>query len=622
MTITLSMYQSTTVAKRYTTVGYIIAIIAFFSMAMLPRAKYLEALVFNIIATCIGSALSLLAIWCGIKAREHTTPPGSTAAYNSSQAAVCAIWFLFSQWAAGTLRAKIPLLQNNVYLFSVLTMIAMTYAPRFHTMDQGIGLVVELMEVFFIAFGIATGVSLLIFPMTTRTILFKKQTAYFGALRGFVKKQTAYYRALEISQPLSTQLSNDIIEPKDDQPTVMVDPTKKTPFPEREAVYASLSGLVALHTEIYNDTVYAKRELAYGKLNANDLQQLLKAFRAILIPMVGIRTIIEIFDGMAPETAIGQTNRESIEVRAHEKSELRLLWSRVMSAMHDPFTDIAEVIDQGFEHAAAVLEFLPKPKKGNDVEARGNLKPGDPTFAEDMDRKIQAFHGRRGEFLSAWARERDALRRNIAETQTSPSDEQHLYIVLHMEHLIYSIAVAVYELVLFADMKSRDGTMARKRLVYPSFRKVSTLLGNTLGGNPDLTLATVGEHVDGKESWFKGKTAMQSKAKDPQHLPPRNSWERYSNYLRTVPRLLRSKESSFGFRMALAAFSVGILAYLEKTWVFYYQQKLIWTLIVILVSMNVASGESTFKLAARAIGTVAAMVISYIAWYIVDGKPA
>ena len=619
MTIALAMYQSTTVAKRYTTVGYILAMIAFFSMAMLPRAKYLEALLFNIIATCIGSALSLLAIWCGIKARQHTTSPGSTAAYNSSQAAVCAIWFFFSQWAAGTVRAKIPLLQTNVYLFSVLTMIAMTYAPRFHTMDQGISLVVELLEIFFIAFGIATGVSLLIFPMTTRTILFKKQTAYFGALRGLVKKQTAYYRALETSELLSAQPSNDQTQANDGQATVAAEPAKKTSFPEREALYAGLHGLVALHTEIYNDTVYAKRELAYGKLNADDLQQLFKAFRAILTPMVGIRTIIEVFDRMAPEIPAGQTAHESVEARANTRNELRHLWSRVMSAMHDPFTEIAEAIDQGFEHAAVVLEYLPKPKKRNDVEAQG---PGDPTFAEYMDRKIRAFHGRRSEFLSTWAKERYDLHKATSGVETNASDQQHLYIVLHMEHSIYSIAVAVYELVLFADMKSRDGTMAKKRLLFPSFRRVSTLLANTLGGNPDLALDTAGEHADGKERGFKGKTIMQSKAKDPQHLPPRNAWERYTNHLRAVPRLLKSKESAFGLRMALAAISVGILAYLEKTWVFYYQQKLIWTLIVILVSMNVASGESTFKLAARAIGTLAAMVVSYICWYIVDGKPA
>ncbi|GLA06676.1 hypothetical protein AnigIFM60653_007616 [Aspergillus niger] len=38
--------------------------------------------------------------------------------------------------------------------------------------------------------------------------------------------------------------------------------------------------------------------------------------------------------------------------------------------------------------------------------------------------------------------------------------------------------------------------------------------------------------------------------------------------------------------------------------------------------MSVASGESTFKLAAQVMGATAAMVICYLCWYIVDGKPA
>ena len=620
MIICLAMLQSTVVAKRYSVVGYIIAMIAFFNFAMLPRAKFLEALVFNVLSTCVGGALSLLAIWCGVKARQHTTSAGSIAAYNSSQSAVCAIWFFCSQWMAGTIRAKVPLLQTSVYFFSVLTMIAMTYAPRFHTMEQGIGLTVELLEIFFIAFGVATGVSLFIFPITTRTILFKKQTAYFGAMRGFLKKQETYYNAFRAYETLATQSSGASPEPKGSS-DANVDPTKKYAFPEREALFASLNGLVALSIEIYNDTVYAKREISYGKLNGDDLQQLFRAFRSILIPMTGIRTMIEIFDRMAP----GKTTSEiggTVDSEANGKTELRLLWSRVIGAVHEDFEDISGVIDEGLEHAATVLEYLPNSRRANDEEARGGTKPGDAAFAEHMDRKIQSFHRRRSEFLAVWTRERDTLQRERVGMTSTTVNHQYVYIILHMEHLIHSIAVAVYELVLFADLKSRDGTMSRKRLLYPSLRKVSTLVGNTLGGNPEFMFETAGEHLDGKERGFRGKTAIQSKSKDPQHLPPQNAWERYTNYLRAVSRLLKSKESAFGLRLALAAFSAGILAYLESTWQFYYEQKLIWTLIVILVSTNVASGESTFKLAARVIGTVAAMVISFIVWYIVDGHPA
>jgi hypothetical protein len=256
------------------------------------------------------------------------------------------------------------------------------------------------------------------------------------------------------------------------------------------------------------------------------------------------------------------------------------------------------------------------------VEARGEMKPGDPTFAEYMDRKIQAFHGRRGEFLSAWARERDALRKDRTGPQTNSLDQQHVYIVLHMEQLVFSTAVAVYELVLFADLEARDGTMSRNgccTLVSAAGQNSSEIHWmETLSSN-STTLASTSM---GRNEVSKARLASRAEPKILSIFPSRNAWERYSNYLRAVPKLLKSKESAFGLRLALAAFSAGILAYLEKTWQFYYEQKLIWTLIVILVSTNVGSGESAFKLAARAIATVAAMVISFIVWYIVDGHPA
>jgi hypothetical protein len=67
-------------------------------------------------------------------------------------------------------------------------------------------------------------------------------------------------------------------------------------------------------------------------------------------------------------------------------SELQHLWSRVVSAMQGPLgstTDIAEVIDQGLEHAAVVLESSPKSKTANDAEAQ---TPGHAALTDYMDR--------------------------------------------------------------------------------------------------------------------------------------------------------------------------------------------------------------------------------------------
>ncbi|KAI2964065.1 hypothetical protein CBS147323_6559 [Aspergillus niger] len=597
MTISLAIYQSDHIAKRFTTVGYIMAMIAFFSMAMLPRAKYLEGLVLNILATCLGSALSLLTMYCGIKARQHTTTSDSTASYNSTQAAVCALWFFCTQWAAGTLRAKVPLLQNCVYMFSVMTMITMTYAPRFHTMDQAISLVVELLEIFFIAFGIATAVSLLIFPMTTRMVLFRKQIAYFAALQDFIARQSTYYRALGIiEQPVSGQLRG-----KDDA-------GKERPFPEREALYESLNQLIALHMELYTDTISAKREVAYGKLNADDLHQLFRAFRAILTPMAGIKTIIHLFDGVDFERPIVQGERGRSDPTVDQQRELRRFWNHVMSKMHGPFIEIVQVIDEGLQHAATVLEYMPNQNGTPDVEGQ---KPGSPNFADNMSRKIRAFRGRQSELLSTWTEGNEGA--------SSAWDPKHIYIFLQVGNLMYSTAVAVHGLVLFADSKTKDGTMQRKRWVFPRRHHFTTHLQHLTNKQSDIHSGQVADLI---ESGLQARKTAQINTHHHHHSPPRNAWERYTDHLRAVSRLLRSEESAFGLRMALAAFTVGILAYLEKTWTFYYQQRLIWPLIVILVAMNVASGESTFKLAAQVMGATAAMVICYLCWYIVDGRPA
>ncbi|RAH73279.1 uncharacterized protein BO66DRAFT_315857 [Aspergillus aculeatinus CBS 121060] len=576
-------------------------------MALLPRAKYLEGLVLNILATCIGISISLLAMWSGIKARQHTTPPGLTASYNSSQAAVCAIWFFCSMWAAGTVRAKVPMLQNCVYMYSVLTMITMTYAPRFHTMDQVISLIVELLQIFFIAFGIATAVSLFIFPMTTRMILFRKQTTYFSALREFLSKQEDYYRALGKSESYANfQTSGE------------EDPGPTQPFPEREALLGTLDRLIALHMELYTDTISAKREVAYGKLDADDLQQLFRAFRAILTPMAGIKTIIGVFDAQDSELPAGQASDGNIQGTVSQQRALQHYWSKVMTVLHGPLTEITQVIDEGLQHAAIVLEYLPNQVTQTDVESQ---KPGSPTFADYLGRKIQSFQGQRSEHLRTWAIEYAAQNKATSATQIATAGGEHLSVVLHVEHLISSIAKAVHALVTFADSKRTDGTMAGKRLVFPRPRHFSTKLGHSASAHWDLTLET-SEDAGIEETVSGEKTNIRHRGKDPRHLPPINAWERYTNHLRAVPKLLRSKEATFGLRMALAAFSVGIMAFLEKTWTFYYQQRLIWPLIVILVAMNVSSGESTFKLAAQAMGATVAMVISYICWYIVDGKPA
>ena len=102
-TIAIALYQSTGFAETFSTIGYLVAIMSILSFAVMPRAKFTQTMLFNVIGICIGSCVALLAIYCSVQARAHTTPrlssgpksssggpsPGAAVApYNSSASAV------------------------------------------------------------------------------------------------------------------------------------------------------------------------------------------------------------------------------------------------------------------------------------------------------------------------------------------------------------------------------------------------------------------------------------------------------------------------------------------------------------------------------------------------------
>ncbi len=159
----------------------------------MPRAKYIQTLILNTLGICLGSAVALLGIWSGIQARMHTTPPGSTTGYNSSQSAVCAIWLFASIYFVSAMRAKIPALQFPAIMYSIFTNVAFTFGPNFQTMKQGEALIRQLLIAFLSAFAISTGVSLFIIPVSSRAVVQKDQAEYVQAVRGALKVSVSMF---------------------------------------------------------------------------------------------------------------------------------------------------------------------------------------------------------------------------------------------------------------------------------------------------------------------------------------------------------------------------------------------------------------------------------------------
>lgn len=205
-----------------------------------------------------------------------------------------------------------------------------------------------------------------------------------------------------------------------------------------------------------------------------------------------------------------------------------------------------------------------------------------------------------------------------------------------MEFLLWSTGRAVLALVHFADKKVEDGTMKRNRLMFPTLKRLKKWVTGSLKVEDSSMEHTPDSTEAGGASIYTGDSFRA--AKDPEHLPPTNAWERFTNGLRQFSGVLRSQESAFGFRVACATMSIGIVAYLKDTYMFFTEQRIVWAMIMVAIGMTTTAGSGVFGFVGRIVGTgklppthywihvhqmsAIAMCTSFVIWYIVDGHPA
>ena len=510
-------------------------------------------------------------------------------------------------------------------------------------------------------FAIAAGVSFFVFPMTSRTVVVKQATGYIKGIQGAFKNQAAYLRSLE-----DADISGSPTESDDDTANDGITPngelkktTTATRFeigPEAEKLKASIRALGELHGKLKGDLAFAKRELAYGKLDAEDLEQISKHLRGILLPLIGMGSVVNIFqrvsenlDRKDSEVDRRNTDDQGTDGTTDSKGTVKARWSEIMRALHSPVEEMTEAMDEGLQHVLYALELAKPPKnreakrEGNDtnnasedVEAKGDaVKPGDKQFATYLAEKIEGFSQKRNVMLNNWSKQKtdaglssdrfDHLPHPAQMPDVDGHDQtQHqrnqwqIYLVLYLEFLLWSTGLAVLDFVRFADLKVQSGAMSKKRLVVPGMHRLRKWVMNLFKPEDSSTEHTPDSSELGS-NYISAGDSLQIQ-KDPEHLPPTNAWQRLGNSIRSLSHVLGSQESAFGFRVACATLSVGIVAYLRDTHEFFTEQRLVWAMIMISIGMTSTAGSGVFGFFGRIVGTSVAMCTSLAIWYIVDGK--
>jgi hypothetical protein len=176
------------------------------------------------------------------------------------------------------------------------------------------------------------------------------------------------------------------------------------------------------------------------------------------------------------------------------------------------------------------------------------------------------------------------------------------------------------DLVRFADSKVADGTMAKKRLIVPTWKQLRKWARAVVGredGNLDYQSYS---YRSGTPTVYLGDALGVER--DPEHLTPDTWWEKATDHLRVIPRVFGGRESWFGFKVATGTMFIAVTCYLRNSQHFYIQQRLIWGAIMVAISMTQTAGSGMYGQSVRVFGTFVAMVCSYVDWYIVDGDSA
>jgi hypothetical protein len=636
-TIALAMYQASDIASTYSTLGYLIAIISILGFCIMPRAKFLQTMTMNIIAVCFGSAVALLELWSSIKAREHTTPLGLPPVpyrYNSSQSAVCGVWLFFQIWIVNTLKAKFPQFAFPTILYAIMVNVASTFGPQFQTVPQVESFLKRLLISFLTGLGLATGVSLFIFPVSCRKVVTKEITAYLGALRGALNAHKIYFQTLETKD----MFRQTTWTPGPDDNEELKKPKIK---PEVAAVKGLTATFTALHGKLHSDLPFAKREMAYGKMTPEDFEGVFKHLRSIMMPLVGLGSLIDLFERVADLQHFEEgRNEESSDPDLHSKMVAD--WNDLMKFVHEPFADIITAMDQGLEHVLIRFELtkLPKSKKRdstNDTEAQGDLiGPGDARFAAHLEAQCDAFYHGRETTLRHWLESKGIKLRDdffehtevvgdpenfcLQRIPTRQRQQRQLYVVLYIMFLLHSISRSILAFVKFAD--KRDQSTTKKRFIGPGKRRIGKWVSSVITSqDSNHEDETMGAGLEQHNSVVYMGEAFHHR-KDPEHLAPQNAWEKFGNVIRATSRFLGSSESAFGFRCACATMTIAIVAYLRDTQQWFVQQRLVWAMIMVALSMTPTTGAALFSFLLRIVGTIIAMLAAWLIWYIPDQKTA
>ena len=342
----------------------------------------------------------------------------------------------------------------------------------------------------------------------------------------------------------------------------------KTPFVDQSKNFSKL--LV--------DMTAGKLEVAWGKTDSSDVEEIARLLRALLIPTLGLGLKGELFTDTADPT------------------------------MHFPseFSQMGHFMNLAYDHITIKLGLATQPKNpaSADLEAASlHHMVGLPNFGGKFREAVETFCAGRGKRVTTWTREKTdnwKMRKEITRTSLHSKErflQQHLYKLLYIEQLMENSSRSALDLIMFVDLKSQT----KNHLILPtSFLQGHWQHFRHAPEDPEHSVTRSESRLQETNIPTEGHFNMIDA--EIEHLPPETIWERQSDHFRTIGHVLKSPESVFGLRVTLATLSTGIAAFLENSQEFFQRNRLVWALVMSTIGMSWTSGQSVLAFSSGCLG--------------------
>ena len=424
----------------------------------------------------------------------------------------------------------------------------------------------------------AWGVALLVFPNSNRRVALSTIGTYFDILG---KVLCGYH-------DLTVHINEESNVDKDEN------------LKQFTSVYAKLR---TIDTKLKGDLEFAVRDIGYGCLTGDDLEQSYNHLREIYLPILGLQDVAEdLCAAKAQDPCKCAENLPELAQYQEFKTRTSNISKELTHVMIGALDDMqASLLAETQDRKAA--------SKPADLEKASGVVTV-PSF------QLEALEMQANELVRGDPREIAGMLKQTQLCDSCRHDIQEMISIEQRAHFVlWHSSRAVLRMGEFTAGRIRSGRLQHKRMILPSWHALYEW-GFKMFENPE---STSHDHSAEMESHV---PLAAIHTRDHRQFSARPYIEAIVKPARAIPRLLRSPHSMYGFRTLCASMSIGIIAYLRETHNFFVRQRVIWALIMAMIAMKTTSGQTSFEFVLRVLATIAGTIGSFIAWYIVDGHPA